>query len=644
VGRAEFLDAVPGSRPQPAAPVFASVEVRVERRPDGTAILTNQLPLGPYPVSLLDRLDHWAAVRPQQSYLGERRGEGWRTLSYGAARAAVQELAARLLGLPLSQERPLLIVAPNGIEHALLMLAAMRIGVPISVISPTAARDARRLAHVLEILTPGALFLGDGLEALQPPSGAATADLIRIAAVARQRERVVALADLPAEPSAAVDAAFGRVHADTTAKLLFTSGSTGTPKAVITTQRMLCSNAAALAGIWPFLRETPPVLVDWLPWSHVFGGNCCFNLALFYGGTFYIDDGTPLANGIERTVRNLKDISPNMYFNVPMGYEALLTSLERDAGLARTFFGSLKFLFSAGAAMPDRVRARLHRCAEGSAGRAPPIIGAWGSTETAPFATAVYFDTPHADNIGVPMPGTAIKLAPDGGKFELRVKGPNVFPAYRRDPTATAAAFDDEGYYRMGDAGQFADPERPEFGLRFDGRIAENFKLASGTWVNVGALRLGVLECAMPLIADAVLTGHGRDGVGALLFPELAQCRSFLGHEAAELGAEQLVSHPRLIEAIRTRLLGHHRQQSGSSTRIERFRLTAAPPNRLANEITEKGSLNQRAVLAARAGEVDALYADGGHEVVPTAHSRRELNRSETPSPSGGEGNDDQRT
>jgi feruloyl-CoA synthase len=294
--------------------------------------------------------------------------------------------------------------------------------------------------------------------------------------------------------------------------------------------------------------------------------------------------------------------------------------------------------------MPDRVRARLQRCAEGSAGRAPPIIGAWGSTETAPFATAVYFDTPHADNIGVPMPGTAIKLAPDGGKFELRVKGPNVFPAYRRDPSATAAAFDDEGYYRMGDAGQLADPDRPESGLRFDGRIAENFKLASGTWVNVGALRLGVLECAMPLIADAVITGHGRDGVGALLFPELAHCRSFLGAEACGLGAEQLVSHPRLIEAIRTRLLGHHRQQRGSSTRIERFRLTAAPPNRLANEITEKGSLNQRAVLAARAGEVDAMYADGGHDVVPTAHSRQELNRSETQSPSGGEGNDDQRT
>jgi feruloyl-CoA synthase len=290
------------------------------------------------------------------------------------------------------------------------------------------------------------------------------------------------------------------------------------------------------------------------------------------------------------------------------------------------------------------VRARLHRCAESSAGRAPPIIGAWGSTETAPFATAVYFETPHADNIGVPMPGTAIKLAPDGGKFELRVKGPNVFPGYSRDPAATAAAFDAEGYYRMGDAGRFADAERPESGLRFDGRIAENFKLASGTWVNVGALRLGVLESAMPLIADAVLTGHGRDGVGALLFPELAQCRSFLGPEATALDAEQLVSHPRLIEAIRTRLLRYNRQQSGSSTRIERFRLTAAPPNRLANEITEKGSLNQRAVLAARAGEVETLYAGGGYCVVVAADSQQELNQTEAQRPPGGEGNDDRRT
>jgi feruloyl-CoA synthase len=613
VTHAKTLEAVPGGCQPAGKAVFAPVDLQAERRADGTTIVTNRVPLGPYPSSLLERLDHWATVRPSQIYLGQRDAAGWRTLTYAATRAGVDELAGRLLCLPLSEAQPLLIVAANGIDHALAMLAAMRIGVPVSVVSPAAAADARRLGHVLEVLKPGALFTDAALENLVIPPG--FGDLARIGITAHPPSGVMALADLQAQSREAVHAAFRRVHGETVAKLLFTSGSTGTPKAVITTQRMLCSNAQGLSGIWPFLLAEPPVLVDWLPWSHVFGGNCCFNLALFYGGTFYVDDGKPLASGIERTVHNLNHVSPNLYFNVPMGYEALLPYLEREPEFARTFFAGTKFMFSAGAAMPDRVRTLLLHCAEHSVGQAPPIIGAWGSTETAPFATAVYFDSPHADNIGVPMPGVAIKLAPEGGKFELRVKGPNVFPGYWRDPVATAAAFDEEGYYRMGDAGRFADAERPEAGIRFDGRIAENFKLDSGTWVNVGALRLSVLECTSPWISDAVLTGHGRDSVGALLFPSVAACRSFLGSEGASLSDDQIVVHPALIEAIRANLHAHYQRQTGSSTRIERFRLTSTPPNRLANEITEKGSLNQRAVLEARAAEVAALYIDGGYAV-----------------------------
>jgi feruloyl-CoA synthase len=593
------------------APLFAAARVQLARRADGTLILTNELPLASHPANLLERLDHWAAVRPNQAYLGEREGAGWRQLSYAQTRAAVQDAAARLLGLNLSLERPLLIVAANGIEHAVLMLAAMRIGVPLSTVSPAVAGDPKRLARVFEVLTPGALYTGPGLNHLEVPA----ADLKRVGAEADPVRGVTALADLPARGLDAVDAAFRAVHAETVAKLLFTSGSTGSPKAVITTQRMLCSNAAALSSVWPFLATEAPVLVDWLPWSHVFGGNCCFDLALFYGGTFYIDDGRPVAEGIERTVRNLREVSPNLYFNVPMGYDALLPYLESDREFARQFFSGTKFLFSAGAALPSRVHAALRACGERSLGHAPPIIGAWGSTETAPFATVVCFDTPYPDNIGIPMPGVAIKLAPDAGKFELRVKGPNVSRGYWRDPAATAAAFDEEGFYRMGDAGRLADPQRPEAGLRFDGRIGENFKLNSGTWVNVGALRLELIDCCKPLIADAVLTGHGREEVGALLFPAIEACRRFLGAEAASWDPELLVRDPRLIEALRSALQAHHRRQAGGSTRIERFRLTAAPPDRLAHEITEKGSLNQRAVLTARAAEVDALHAEGGHAV-----------------------------
>jgi len=617
VTRAETLQALPGGCQPAGERLFAPVDVQAERRADGTTIVTNRIPLSAYPGSLLERLEHWAAVRPSQIYLGQRDGAAWRTLTYAATHAAVTELAGRLLGLPLSEGQPLLIVAANGIDHALAMLAAMRIGVPVSVVSPAAAADARRFAHVLEVLKPGALFTDPGLENLSIPPG--FGDLPRIGTTAHPPSGVMALADLQATSREAVDAAFRRVHGDTVAKLLFTSGSTGTPKAVITTQRMLCSNAQGLSGIWPLLLAELPVLLDWLPWSHVFGGNCCFNLALFYGGTFYVDDGKPLASGIERTVRNLNHVSPNLYFNVPMGYEALLPYLEREREFARTFFAGIKFMFSAGAAMPDRVRTRLLHCAEHSVGQAPPIIGAWGSTETAPFSTAVYFDSPYADNIGVPMPGVAIKLAPEGDKFELRVKGPNVSPGYWRDPVATAAAFDEEYYYRTGDAGRFADAERPEAGIRFDGRIAENFKLDSGTWVNVAALRLSVLESTSPWILDAVLTGHGRDSVGALLFPSLDACRSFLGSDGAGLSPDQIVVQPTLIEAIRANLHAHYQRQTGSSTRIERFRLTPRPPDRLANEITEKGSLNQRAVLEARAAEVDALYTDGGC-AVPETH------------------------
>jgi feruloyl-CoA synthase len=582
--------------------VFGTAAVDMRTLPDGAVLLTNAAPLPAYESRLLDRLDHWARHRPAQTFLAERDGADWRRLSYADARAAVQALAARLLALPLAADRPLLIVAPNEIGHALAVLASLRIGAPASVVAPTALTDPRRFADILENLDPGAVFLGRGLR-----QGAVRELLSRrgIVAVRFEGDAAHGIVDLESLPAAAeedVDAAYARVMPDTIAKLLFTSGSTGTPKSAMITHRMMCSNMASLEHVWPFLLEEPPVLLDWLPWSHVFGGNCCFNLALYHGGTFHIDDGKPLAGLVERTVRNLADVSPTVYFNVPAGYEALLPYLESDPATAQRFFRGVKFLFSSGAAMPALTRERLAALAHRVQGRPPVIIGAWGATETAPFATVVYFETDDAHNLGIPIPGTTIKLAPDGGRQELRVKGPNVTPGYWRRPEATAAAFDGEGFYRTGDAGRLANRERPSAGLHFDGRIAENFKLTSGTWVNVGNLRLSLLEVLKPLVVDLVITGHGRDHLGVLLFPAVA----------VDTG---------LVDELRRRLAAHHRCQTGGSTRIERFALLESPPSREAGEITEKGSINQRAVLEHRAADVETLYA-GGIVLTEPKHDR----------------------
>ena len=590
--------------------VFGPAEVDMRTAADGAILLTNACPLPNHAARLLDRLDHWAECRPTQSFLAERDGAGWRRSGYADARREVHEIAARLLALACTAQRPLLIVAPNEIAHALVLLAGMRIGVPVSVVAPNVLADPRRFTDILDTIDPAGVFFGRGLRPGMAGTLLARRGIAAFSVEGDAAEGLAGFAALPAAAAGAVDAASAGVGPDTIAKLLFTSGSTATPKSAMITHRMMCSNMASLERVWPFLLEEPPVLVDWLPWSHVFGGNCCFNLVLYHGGTLYIDDGKPLAGQVERTVRNLASVSPNLYFNVPAGYEAVLPHLERDLCAAQRFLAGVKFLFSAGAAMPARTRERLEALAHRTVGRAPPVIGAWGATETAPFATVVYFDTADAHNLGIPIPGTTIKLAPDGGRYELRVKGPNVTPGYWKRPDATAAAFDADGFYRTGDAGRLADPDRPSAGLNFDGRIAENFKLTSGTWVNVGNLRLALLDVLKPLVVDLVITGHGRDHLGALLFPAADACREFLASGEGFDDAQVLASG-RLRAELRRRLADHHRAQLGGSTRIERFAVLTEPPSRAANEITDKGSINQRAVLERRAAEVEALYAGG---------------------------------
>jgi feruloyl-CoA synthase len=589
---------------------FGRVVVATTRRGDGSVLLANHLAPGAVPgQTLMAWLRHWAELRPDQPFLVERDGEGRRGVTFRGALERVVALSRRLLILDVSADRPLALVAENGLDHALVMLAALRIGVPVGVLSPNyAAQGAMhgKLRDALEVLGAGAVVV-DRPEAYRGAlQGADVAPAI-----------VRGLPELDAiDPAAEADAdrAEALVGPETVAKLLFTSGSTGAPKAVINTQRMLVSNMQGLAAVWPFLADDPPRLVDWLPWSHTFGGNVCFDLALCFGGTFHVDAGRPTPARLGETVTAIKAVRPNLYFSVPAGYDALLPYIETDADLAACLLGETTFLFSGGAALGQVTRDRLEAAAAAIGVKLPPMSSAWGSTETAPISTVVYFPTGQSTNIGLPLPGVTLKLQPSEDRFELRVKGPNVTPGYWRNPEATAAAFDEEGFYRIGDAGRLAEPERPEAGVLYDGRLAENFKLSTGTWVNVGVVRLAAIGAADPLVADAVVAGHDRDHLGVMLFPRLAACRALLGEGCSALGDDEIADHPQVIAAVRQGFVRHNLAHAGRSLYIARFVMLAEPPQAEHGEITEKGYLNQRAILKRRAGEVRRLFEDG-HEV-----------------------------
>ncbi|MEP7127136.1 MAG: AMP-binding protein, partial [Byssovorax sp.] len=406
---------------------------------------------------------------------------------------------------------------------------------------------------------------------------------------------------------------FAALGPDSVAKILFTSGSTGEPKGVINTQRMLCSNQEAIATLWPFLRARPPFVVDWLPWSHTFGANHNFNLVLFHGGTLVVDHGKPSPGLIGRTVETLRQVSPTLYFNVPRGFDMLLPYLEREEALRATFFRDLDAIFYAAASLPNPLWERLSACSIQARGDRVPLLSAWGLTETSPMATSVHFPIERAGVIGLPAPGTAIKFAPNAGKFELRVKGPNVTPGYWKRPDLTALCFDDEGYFRTGDAAKLRDESAPERGIVFDGRIAEDFKLTTGTWVHVGSLRTQLVAATAPLVQDAVVAGLDRDAIGVLVFLSPAACQAAF----PEVSASSLPSHPALRERLLEALRAHNRESPGSSHRVARALILTEPPSIDAGEITDKGYLNQRAVLTRRAALVEALYGDDAAALVP---------------------------
>ncbi|MDP3512106.1 MAG: feruloyl-CoA synthase [Sulfuritalea sp.] len=604
------------------ADLFADPSVIVESHADGSRRLRSAIPL---PASSLrcsgEWLQRWARETPDTVFLAERGADGeWVRVDYGAALARVKAIANALLGLDLSAERPVMVLSDNGIEHALLMLACLHIGVPHCAVSPgnsLMSKDFAKLKANVELLRPGLIF-ADPIERFMPAIAAVRGlhDGVVIAGGNSQPQAgtyaFAAMEQAGIDPTgkyAAVRKAFAAVTPDTIAKFLFTSGSIGAPKAVITTQRMMCSNQEANAQIWPFMAKQKPVIVDWLPWSHVFGGNYCFNKVLCWGGSFYIDGGKPAPGLIEKTVKNLTEIAPTQYFSVPRAYDMLVPLLRDNAVLRKNFFSRLQIIFYAGAALPQHLWEELDRLARMELGEPVTMLSSWGSTETAPAATDCHFQAVRSGVIGVPIPGTELKLVPVADKLEVRVKGPNVFPGYWKQPALTRAAFDEEGFYIIGDAVEFVDPTRPEQGLLFDGRVAEDFKLLTGTWVHVGSLRVAGIDALSPVAQDIVVTGHDKDEIGFLVFPNMSECRR-LAQLPADAAADQVLRHPAVKERVREGLVRMKREGGGSSTYPTRLLLMAEPPSTEAGEITDKGYINQRAVLTRRADLVLYLYAD----------------------------------
>jgi feruloyl-CoA synthase len=594
---------------------LGSLTVEVERRAEGTVYLKNKLPLDDYATRITDRLLHWAEVAPDRVFIAERGAEGeWRKLSYREALSQVRSVASALRARGLSAERPLMILSGNDLDHAVLGLAALYAGIPYVPLSPAyslISRDFGKLRHIVGLTTPGLVFASDGdlfgraLEATFAPD----VEIIvrRNPPIGRSTTLLSDLLRTPAD--AAIDIAHDVIGPDTVAKILFTSGSTGLPKGVINTQRMLCANQEQIRTHFAYFRDQPPILLDWSPWNHTAGGNHNFNMAIYNGGTFYIDDGRPVPGGIEATVRNLREVSPTWYFNVPRGYDALIPFLRQDEILRRSFFKDLRILYYAAASMAQHVWDALDEIASATYGERILMLTGLGSTETAPFALSAGNGMSAAGLVGLPASGVELKLVPREGKLEARIRGPNVTPGYWRQPELTAAAFDEEGYYKFGDALRFADPDDVTKGLIFDGRVAEDFKLASGTWVNVGPLRASLIDHFAPLVQDVVIAGLGRNEITALVFVDRAACQRLCPSLVRDAPIAELFAQPELRTAFAERLESVAAQSTGSSNRIAALLLLEEPPSLDRGEMTDKGSINQRAVLGHRAHLVEELYA-----------------------------------
>ncbi len=574
---------------------------------NGGFILASPEPLEEVSRCIGDYLEYWASRTPNALFLAERdtRGE-WVKMTYSDVRERVGRLAQSLLDLGLGERSTVVCLSDNSLDQALLMLATMHIGRPFTTVSSSYSRLAKsytKIADILRELNPGVVYAGDGAVYGPAIRASSLACPVVLSINSFEVSGSMAFAELlRTSETPAVMEAFQRITPETHAKYLLTSGSTGMPKIVINTHRMLCANQTQIRQGWSFLKEEKPVVVSWLPWSHTFGCNHNFNMVLCNGGSFYIDEGRPVPGLMEKSVRNLREVQPNLYFNVPRGFDVLISFLEEDQGFARDFFGRLRAVFYAAAALPQATWDRLERSAQQVLGEKVWFTSAWGATETSPLITNVHWRLDGPGCIGLPVAGTAIKFIPNGDKLEMRVKGPQVFPGYLNDEEKTAAAFDEDGYYMIGDAGILVDPAAPEKGIAFDGRVSEDFKLTTGTWVSVGTLRVRAVSALAPYAQDVVVTGHNGSEIGLLIF---------LSAAANNVPAETLRDH--VVAALR-RLADEG--GGGSSQTPRRAMFLTSPPNLDAGEITDKGYINQRAVLAHRADEVTLLHTAAGTDRV----------------------------
>jgi len=608
--------------------MFAKPSVELERRSDGVLLLRSGMPLGPYPRHIGEQLLRWAREAPRRPFLLERTGGGeWAGVTYGQAHSEVLRVARWLLGQGWGPQRTVAILSENSVAHAILALAAMHVGlpvVPISLAYSLQSKDFSKLRSIIQRTQPAVIFVEEpqrfkaALQAIQSLHDAVVLVKSRDAVTVEEGfgAGAVHFEELKeGAPVELVEEVFSGLTEEAIAKVLFTSGSTGEPKGVINTQRMLSANQQGLAQVWPFVEQVPPVIVDWLPWNHTFGANHNFNLVLRNGGTLYIDGGRPTPTQFHLTVSNLCEIAPTVYFNVPRGFDMLLEQLQANAKLRRKFFSRLQLMFCAAAAMPrdlwDALRSLTHK----ELGHSLPLAAAWGTTETAPLATSCYFDSDAPGNIGIPVPGCELKLLPAGDKYEVRVRGPLVTPGYWGLPGRSAEHFDEEGFYKPGDAVRFHDDNAPERGLLFDGRIAEDFKLSTGTWVRVGSLRLRSITALSPIAQDVVVTGHDRDHVGLLIFPNMARCRELACTLPMEAPPAQVIAHSAVRERVLQSLQELRQEWPASSMHAESAVLLEEPPSIDAGEITDKGYINQKAVLTRRAHVVELLY-EGTHPAV----------------------------
>lgn len=594
---------------------LGSLGVSKVQRADGTTLIGSTVPLAPHPAKMTALLEHWARHAPDRTFLAKREvGGDWRHITYAETLAAVRRVAAALIERELSATRPIVLLSENDIEHALLSLAAMYVAIPSSPISPAyslISSDYGKLKHIIGLLDPQLVFAADGskfAKAIAACCGPHVEVVATRGTVASHRTTPFAQL-LDTQESVSVDAAHEKVGPDTIAKVLFTSGSTGMPKGVVNTQHMLTSNQAMVRHWLSFVADEPPLLLDWLPWNHTFGGNHNFGLVLYNGGTLYVDDGKPTPNGFAESLRNLREVTPSIYFNVPKGYESLISAFRQDTALCKKFFAGLKLTFYAAAALPRHLSDEFDQLALTAIGERVLMVNGFGATETAPSVLGSTLATSEVGNIGLPLPGVTIKLVSSGGKLEARVRSPSIMPGYWKDPESTRKGFDEEGFYCFGDAFRFAEKEDPSRGFVFDGRVTEDFKLLTGTWVSVGPLRARIIAGLAPLVKDAVITGHDHGEIGALVFPDLEACRALMPEGASAQSDAEVLASQTVRAVFVARLHDMAGKSTGSSTKVSRIMLLDEPPSIDANEITDKGSINQRAVLTRRASLVDELYA-----------------------------------